>query len=68
MAENILSLAAMERIMKKAGINRASDKAKIILSEALERKGIEIADKAMKLAIHSRRKTVMEKDIRLALS
>ena len=67
MAERIvLPLAAMEKILKKAGAPRASDNAKAVLSEVLENKGIEIAEKAMKLASHSGRKTVMEKDIRFA--
>ena len=39
MGDNILALAPMERIMKKAGVNRASDTAKKALSGILEQKG-----------------------------
>lgn len=53
--------------MREAGALRVSDDAKEALAELLEVKAVEIAQEAKKLAEHAGRKTVTDKDIRLAL-
>jgi len=53
--------------MREVGALRVSDDAKVALAEELERKALEIAAEAKKLAEHAGRKTVTEKDIRLAV-
>ena len=64
--EKILPLAAMEKLLKKCGAERVSDKAKAALKNVIEEKAEEIAAKAIRLAIHAGRKTVKEGDIKLA--
>jgi len=64
--EKILPLAAMEKLLKKCGAERVSDKAKVALKNVIEEKAEEIATKAIRLAIHAGRKTVKEGDIKLA--
>ena len=62
----IIPLAAMEKLMKKTGVERISEEAKEALSEYLEEKGLEVAEAAMKFAIHAGRKTIKAEDIKLA--
>jgi len=66
MIKRILPLAAMEKILKKAGAERVSDKAKAALKNTLEEIAEEIGAKAIKLAMHAGRKTVKAGDIKLA--
>ena len=66
MRKEILPLAAMEKLIKKAGAIRVSEDAKEALREYLEEKGQEISSKAIVLAEHSKRRTVKREDIRLA--
>lgn len=63
---DILPLAAMERLLKKIGVERVSHDAKESLKEILEELGAKIGKKSLELAKHSGRKTVKGKDIRLA--
>ena len=67
MTEKLLPLAAMEKIMKGAGAERVSEKAKAALKVVLEEKAEEIAFKAIKLSTHAGRKTVKSEDIKLAV-
>ncbi len=68
MAKNgFLSHNAMDKIMREAGAFRVSDDAKEALADVLEQKALIIAQEAKKLAEHAGRKTVTEKDIRLAV-
>ncbi len=62
-----LSHNAMDKIMREAGALRVSEDAKDALAELLEKKALEVSAEAKKLAEHAGRKTVTEKDIRLAL-
>lgn len=64
--KKLLPLAAMEKIMKVAGAERVSESAKIALKDVLEEIAEEISERAVKLAIHSGRKTVKSADVKLA--
>lgn len=63
---NILPVAAMERLLKKAGAARVSEDAKEALREVLEDVAQNFGEKAVKFAAHSGRKTVKASDVRLA--
>jgi histone H3/H4 len=56
----------MEKILKKCGAERVSDKAKAALKNIIEDKADEIAANAVRLAKHAGRKTVKAGDIKLA--
>ena len=66
MVKRLLPLAAMEKIMGKAGAERVSDKAKTALKSVMEEIANDIALEAVKLANHTGRKTVKASDIELA--
>jgi histone H3/H4 len=66
MSERVLPLAAMEKILKQAGAERVSDQAKVALKEVIEELAGKIAGNAVKFASHAGRKTVKERDIKLA--
>jgi histone H3/H4 len=57
----------MDKIMRESGGIRVSDDAKAALAEILEQKALEISAEAKKFAEHAGRKTITEKDIRLAV-
>ena len=63
--KKILPLAAMEKLLKKCGAPRVSEDAKEAMKEVLERYGQMIGEQAVKIAIHSGRKTVKAGDIKL---
>ena len=67
MAEKILSLNAMDKLIRKAGGVRVADDAKEALAEILEQKGAEISQLAKRMAEHAGRKTVTKDDIQLAV-
>ena len=64
--KRFLSHNAMDKIMREAGGLRVSDDAKIALASVLEQKALDISSEAKKFAEHAGRKTITEKDIRLA--
>lgn len=61
-------VATIKRIMKDAGVERASDEAAEELSEVLNEVAMDISQKALNLMFHAKRKTVTEEDVRLAAS
>ncbi len=61
-----LPLAAVDRIIRKAGGERVSDEAAMELAAILEEKGIAVSKQAVQFANHANRKTVTDADIRLA--
>ncbi|VVB66123.1 Archaeal histone HAN1 subunit A [Candidatus Gugararchaeum adminiculabundum] len=63
-----LSLASMDRLLRKSGAERISEGACAALAEALEARGQEIGAKAIKYANHAGRKTITEQDVKLARS
>ena len=65
-SKKLLPLAAMEKILKQAGADRVSDKAKSALKQVIEEAAEQIAAQAVKLAVHAGRKTVKAGDIKLA--
>lgn len=65
--KRFLSHNAMDKIMRESGGIRVSDDAKAALAEVLEQKALEISAEAKKFAEHAGRKTITEKDIRLAV-
>jgi histone H3/H4 len=66
MAKTILPIAAMEKLLKRAGAPRVSQSAKEALRDLLEDIAEEIGEKSVKLAKHSGRKTVKGADVKLA--
>ncbi len=66
MAKKVISLAAMEKIMKKTGAKRVSEDAKEALRDILENYAEELSERALKLAFHTGRKTIKSEDIKLA--
>jgi DNA-binding protein len=67
MAKKNLPLLAMGKIIKDAGADRVSDKAKEALKLVLEEKAEQIAENAIRLANHAKRKTIRPEDIKLAI-
>jgi len=65
-SKRLLPLAAMEKILKQAGAERVSDKAKAALKVVIEEEAEKIALQAVKFAVHAGRKTVKASDINLA--
>ncbi len=65
-SKKLLPLAAMEKILKSAGAERVSDKAKAALKDELEEIAEDIAAQAVKLSVHAGRKTIKARDVKLA--
>jgi histone H3/H4 len=66
-SKKILPLAAMEKVLKQAGAERVSEKAKAALKEVVEEAAEELASHAVRFALHAGRKTVKAGDIKLAV-
>lgn len=63
----IIPYAPVERLIRSAGADRVSETAGVALAEILEQYGLKIAEEAIVLAKHAKRKTVKEEDIKLAM-
>ena len=61
-----LSNAAVERIIKKAGVGRVGPDATEALAKLMEEYGIFLAKEAKKMSDHAGRKTLRETDITMA--
>lgn len=61
-----LGLAAMEKILKRAGADRVGEDAKEALRDSLEELAMKHARSAARFAKHANRKTVKAEDIILA--
>ena len=61
-----LPLAAMEKILKRAGAPRVGEDAKAKLRDSLEEYAMRVAKSAASYATHAGRKTVKAEDIKLA--
>ncbi|MEW6592596.1 MAG: histone [Candidatus Hadarchaeota archaeon] len=61
-----LPVAAVDRVIRKAGAKRVSEEAAVALAEVLEERAVTIAAEAAKLAEHAGRRTVRDVDVRLA--
>lgn len=66
MSGSEFGLAAVYRVIKKAGAERVGDDAAIELRSELEALGVQISKRAVTLAAHAGRKTVKPADIKLA--
>ena len=64
--EEELSIAAMHRIIKKAGAYRVSESAAQELARVLGELGVKIGKEALEFCMYAGRKTVRGKDIRIA--
>lgn len=68
MAERLMPLAAMAKIMRNAGAGRVANDAKSALKQVIEEKAEEISSRAVKFAMHAGRKTIKAEDIKLAVN
>jgi len=64
--KKLLPVAAMERILKKAGAPRVSLEAMEELKEVLEEYAEQVAKKALSYSQHAGRRTIKATDIKLA--
>ena len=62
-----ISIAAADRIIRKASGLRVSEDASKLLAEHLEEKGMKIASEAALYSKHAKRKTITTSDIKLVL-
>ena len=58
--------APAARILNESGAERVSDEAAEVFADILEELGLKIAEKSVKIAKHSGRKTVKKSDVVLA--
>ncbi len=61
-----LPIAALDRLIRKAGAERVSEDAAEELGKILSEVAIDISKQAIELAKHAKRKTVTAEDIKLA--
>ena len=61
-----LPIAAIDRLIRKAGAERVSEDAAMELSKILSEVATDISKQAIELARHAKRKTVTSEDIKLA--
>lgn len=66
MSRRLMPIAAMEKILRRAGASRITEGAKLTLREILVEKTQNIAVYAIRLASHAGRKTIKQEDVKLA--
>ncbi len=64
--DRIIPVAPIDRLIRKAGAGRVSDKGAERLAQILEELGEYLAKRAYEITEHSGRKTITDKDIELA--
>jgi histone H3/H4 len=64
--EEDLAIAAMHRIIRKAGAERVSVSACLELAKILDEIGVKIGKDALEFTLHTGRKTVKGKDVKVA--
>ncbi len=64
--ERIIPVAPIDRLIRKAGAGRVSDKGAEKLAQILEEIGENLARSAFEITEHTGRKTITDKDIELA--
>ncbi|MHA1480667.1 MAG: histone family protein [Candidatus Thorarchaeota archaeon] len=64
--DRIIPVAPVDRLMRKAGAGRVSDKGAEKLAQILEEIGEYLAKIAYELTQHTGRKTITDKDVELA--
>jgi len=64
--ERIIPVAPIDRLIRKAGAGRVSDKGAERLAQILEEVGEILARSAFEITEHTGRKTITDKDIELA--
>ncbi|MEM0201903.1 MAG: NFYB/HAP3 family transcription factor subunit [Candidatus Micrarchaeaceae archaeon] len=62
-----ISESMVEKLLKEAGAGRVSKEAKQEFRKYMEKTAFDVAQKAVKLAQHAKRKTVDASDIKLAI-
>ncbi len=63
--DRIIPVAPIDRLIRKAGAGRVSDKGAERLAKILEEVGMFLARRAFEITEHSGRKTITDKDIDL---
>jgi len=61
-----LSLATVDKLIRKAGAKRVSADAAAALRDILEDMAVDIGERAVEIALHVGRKTVTAEDIKIA--
>ncbi|MFW9967654.1 MAG: histone family protein [Candidatus Thorarchaeota archaeon] len=64
--DRIIPVAPIDRLIRRAGAGRVSDKGAERLAQILEEIGENLAKRAFELTEHAGRKTITEKDMDLA--
>ena len=64
--DRIIPVAPIDKLIRKAGAGRVSDKGAERLAQILEEVGDYIARRAFEITVHTKRKTITDKDIELA--
>ncbi|MFW9846954.1 MAG: histone family protein [Candidatus Thorarchaeota archaeon] len=64
--DRIIPVAPVDRLIRKAGAGRVSDRGAERLAQILEEIGENLAKRANELTVHANRKTITEKDMDLA--
>ena len=64
--DRIIPVAPVDKLMRKSGAKRVSDKGAERLAQILEEVGEDIARRAFELTEHAKRTTITSKDVDLA--
>jgi histone H3/H4 len=64
--DRIIPVAPIDKLIRKAGAGRVSDKGAERLAQILEEVGDYISRRAFEITMHTGRKTITDKDIELA--